>query len=190
MRRDRLEAKEGLVWQAREGKAHLREAPAAERPDSVRCCTSSTSFGLRTTSTSDATTGAERKVRAPRASRTRAGAAKSSPSSNSRVAAIGTRLRRRLSRIFQRASRAKRVLLPACALGANAWQEPMGDLPIATNPAPPANHVRAVARRINLVQLDIGDQSRARKHPSTRSWLKMRFSGNRQARARSKASTS
>src|SRR5688572_3287835 len=44
----------------------------------------------------------------------------------------------------------------------HAAQQPAGDLPVAADPAVPAAHVRAVARRILLVQLDIAQQPGAR----------------------------
>ena len=87
------------------------------------------------------------------------------PSSNSSVNAEGTRLRRRLSKIFHRDSPESGFFWRRAAGAGNARQQPARNLPIPANPAVPAAHVRAVAGGIFLVQLHIAQQSRPRVAP-------------------------
>ena len=73
-----------------------------------------------------------------------------------------TRLRRRLSKIFHRDS----IESGLCGAGqGNALPQPARNLPVASNPAVPAVHVRPVARRVFLVELDITYQLGTRVAP-------------------------
>jgi hypothetical protein len=87
------------------------------------------------------------------------------PSSNSSVNAAGTRLRRRLSKIFHRDSSESGFFRRLPSGPGTPRQQPARNLPIPANPAVPAAHVRAVAGRIFLVQLHIAQQPRPRVAP-------------------------
>ena len=87
------------------------------------------------------------------------------PSSNSSVNAAGTRLRRRLSRIFHWDRCESGFLWRLAPAPGNARQQPRRNLPIPANPAVPAAHVRAVAGRIFLVQLHVAQQPGPRVTP-------------------------
>ena len=87
------------------------------------------------------------------------------PSSNSRVNAAGTRLRRRLSKIFHRDSPESGFFRRPPPRPGTRGSSHRSNLPIPANPAVPAAHVRAVAGRIFLVQLHIAQQPRPRIAP-------------------------
>ena len=72
---------------------------------------------------------------------------------------MGTRLRRRLSKIFQRerAEIGLAISLPFSA--AHPWQEPRHDLPIAPHPAMPPDNIHEIAPGIFLVERQVADQS-------------------------------
>ena len=80
------------------------------------------------------------------------------PSSSRSVSAAAVRLRRRLSKIFQRDSSESGFFCRRAIGAGNARQQPARDLPIAANPAMPAAHIRAVARWVFLVQLHVAQQ--------------------------------
>src|SRR5208282_5820594 len=61
--------------------------------------------------------------------------------------------------------RGKRILLATPARARNPRQQPRYKLPIPTNPTAAAAHVRAILRRIFLVQLHIAQQPRPRVAP-------------------------
>ena len=131
---------------------------ADERDAAARCRRSGTSAGLRSA----------REARPARqASRTMASTARLQPANSSATSASGARLRRRLSKIFHRDSHESGLRCVSDARAARSapparGQQPARDLPVAADPAVPAAHVRAVARRILLVQLHVAQQAGAR----------------------------
>ena len=85
----------------------------------------------------------------------------SSRASSSASVAGAIRLRRRLSRIFQRDDERQAIALQARARRHERKQPPQ-DLPVAAHPAVLAPRVREHARRIVVDDLDVGDERGAR----------------------------
>ena len=88
-------------------------------------------------------------------------AARSSRARAARSVAGGDRLRRRLSRIFQRAMSGRRLRVDAGARRHERKQPPQ-DLPVAAHPAVLPPRVREHARGIVVHDLDVADQRRPR----------------------------
>ena len=88
-------------------------------------------------------------------------AGRSSRARSTATVAGAIRLRRRLSRIFQRDMSGRRLRCRPVA-GRHERKEPPQDLPVAAHPAVLASRVREDARRIVVDDLDVGDEGRAR----------------------------
>ena len=86
------------------------------------------------------------------------------PSTSRSSVAGGIRLRRRLSRIFQRAMSGRRLRVRPGARRHERKQPPQ-DLPVAAHPAVLPPRVREDARRVVVHDLDVGDERRARVEP-------------------------
>ncbi len=84
------------------------------------------------------------------------------PTSGSTTSAVGTRLRRRLSKIFQSDKPGERVRFAAASGRRNARQQPADDLPVAADPALMPAHVARVTCGVVLVQQHVAQQARAR----------------------------
>ena len=83
------------------------------------------------------------------------------PPSSSSSSAGGTRLRRRLSKIFHQPSAVSVLGRRLSGRPEHARQEPAGNLPVAPDPAMAAAHFGGETRGVVLVQLHVGDQRRA-----------------------------
>ena len=120
------------------------------------------SRGLRTTSTSVAnSTGSRSNSSTNRVQKPVGSGATSQPPSNSSNRAGGTRLRRRLSKIFHQPSAVERVGQTLLARPEHARQEPTGNLPVAPDPAMAAAHFGGETRGVVLLQFHVRDQRRA-----------------------------
>src|SRR5438874_2600963 len=85
--------------------------------------------------------------------------------------------------------RRDRIADAASLRAGNPRQQPRQNLPVASNPAMPPDRVDLVARRIFLVKCHVAYQTAASVNQSSRSWLRIRFSGKRPASARPKGLT-
>ena len=110
------------------------------------------------------TDGSNRIPTTPRSTTTRADSTVH-PSSSSNVSAAGTRLRRRLSKIFHCDSSESGLRSPAPVETGHAPPQPSHKLPVAADPATTAGHVGAVARGILLVQFHVAQQPGTRVTP-------------------------
>ena len=88
-------------------------------------------------------------------------AGRSSRAGAAATVAGAIRLRRRLSRIFQREMSGRRLRCRPVARR-HERKEPPQDLPVAAHPAVLASRVREDARRIVVDDLDVGDEGRPR----------------------------
>ena len=161
---DRVEAEDRPRRAGRRAQAApARHCRRAARATAARCCRSGISSGLSTRSESAAMQDGNRRIADARpASRATRGDSTVQPSSNSAVSAAGTRLRRRLSKIFQRDS-ADSGLRSRRRSGPGTWRRSHP----ASCQSPRIQRCRradvgAVAGRIFLVQLDVAQQAGAR----------------------------
>ena len=120
----------------------------------------------------------------------RARAARVHPASSSATVAGATRLRRRLSKIFQRAMSGSRLRRQPSSVGHDR-QQPPEDLPVAAHPPVLPLRVGEHARRVVVDDFDVGDERRPRVEALRRGRATSSvFSGTRSRSARTKASTS
>ena len=159
---DRVQAEKRLVRQARERKRRLGEAPSGGARFGGKVLTQQRIGGLPEHSRAERQRRESGGSRSPTRSRTRRTRAAVQPSSSRSVNAGGTRLRRRLSKIFHRDSPESGFLRRRAAGPGNARQQPPGNLPVAADPAVAPAHVGDVAGRIFLVQLHVAQQPGAR----------------------------
>ena len=105
------------------------------------------------------------------------------PAMSSATSEISTSERRMLSRIFQRESAESRLGSGPSGPG-TVLREPAEDLPVAADPAVLAPREREIARRIVVVQLDVGDETRARERPFDEVVAEQRVLGKAPVRSR------
>ena len=151
---DRIEAEKRLVRETGErDMTPGRERRPAARPTAARCCRRCRSSGFPSRSSREAISGGITRIPTTDSVQNQGDGRTVQPSSSSSVNAGGTRLRRRLSKSFQRDS-AESGFFAAPPVGpGHARQQPARQLPVPANPAVPAAHVRAVAAGILLVHL-------------------------------------
>ena len=163
---DRVQPSRTPGWRGRRAAAPTRAASVCRSSTAVRrnARHDCQPRAARASSSSSAQTRPGTRARARRDRRPRDRACPAARSSRARAAATvagAIRLRRRLSRIFQRDDERQAIALQARARRHERKQPPQ-DLPVAAHPAVLAPRVREDARRIVVHDLDVGDQRRAR----------------------------
>ena len=160
---DGVQAEEGLVGQTREAKGRCSGVPADRARHTGEMLTDQYSPGFRKSVRREEIQGGTRRVPSPARVQSQGGDKSVQPSSNKSVNVAGTRLRRRLSKIFQRESRER--ILSAARRSVQEQGHSVASSARSANPRESSggdgSRPRRSARKL-LVELHISQQPRPR----------------------------